>query len=396
MVKKTREDPKNLKDFLDGLIIEKLKNKPFNKESKAKWLRDAVKKTEELPLATHVAKFTHSSASGATSVYFVPSDAEERPLVGTHCVQNQTVDLHVNNSADLGFGRFFTAKFQGKSIIELAEENSAELASALSDNEEEAYSIMKQLLKIKGQSKPSSHVYMKQIYFPLECGGYHLLSPLFPTTLFHEVHKIINANKKAKYENAEHLDFIKTLTTSYGGSQPPNVSYLNYTRNGKQMLLTSCPPIWKSQKVRPVNDVSVFDCRFPKRHYVTELLDSLEPLIKHPYKNANIKYSINSIIEELADELYNFYAEMQQLIPGWSNDRICRLDEYEKSWLDPSTNENEDDWCTEVASSFANWLSTEIKKYGHTKKMPEESEQKWLKSKAEAVLKKICTEIEHE
>ncbi len=428
------DDQKTLREFIDFFIGERLKPKLEEQEkllakadtpgkveeitkkiesleteySRQEWLAAESKRARQLTLATHIPKFTHPMAK-ASMLYFNAEDCAERNFVGTHCVSETQNDVS-GNAALLYIYAFLRQEYRGKTILALAEERSEELAKAMSDDINEAYGWIDGFLEIKEMESPSSHTLMKQVYFPLDDGGYHLLSPVFPTSLVQCVYEHIRdvrdsaaetrkARKDGIFSENGYREYRGTAITAYGGTKPQNVSYLNNSaRHGENILLPSCPPNWNSKPVSPLKDKSVFKYKFGRRPHVMELLGYLEKLLKTSYKNADIRYGIEMKFDALSDELMDIYQEYQTLPPGWSRESGCRLNMSEKLWLDPPLQTDDEaliaryesgDWCDDVADGFAAWLSGVIEKISYDKRPPEEDVSLMLVKTAKKVLKDI-------
>ena len=143
----------------------------------------------------------------------------------------------------------------------------------------------------------------KQLYWlagdtPHDDGHYHLLQPMFSSTLAHAVHAEIQdarfgetnkAARQARRENkpAETMyrDYRNLVVRKLGGTKPQNISQLNSERGGTNYLLPSLPPpAWKSREFANLLRLdSVFDdSRGALKRFggIRELLDALADFLR--------------------------------------------------------------------------------------------------------------------
>ncbi|TCK60436.1 type I-F CRISPR-associated protein Csy1 [Seleniivibrio woodruffii] len=410
---KLEEIEKQMKKESTPEALQKLEEKAEklkDEYSREKWLASAAKRASQIKVATHIPKFTHSSAK-ASPVYY--SDKPDTAYIGTHTLRDIQPDVS-GNAAALDVFSFLRQEYEGKTILLHMEERTPEIIAALSDNKEEANEWIDGFLTVKEISSPSSHTLMKQVFFPLEDGTYHLLSPVFPSSMFHYVHEQVRtaryseetkaakeARKKGLPHESGYIEFPHTSVVAYGGTKPQNVSQLNSVRGGSNVLLPSLPPKWDSKKAAPIHNASAFTYQFRQRTYVKESLSQLNRLLWHENNNIDIRLEREELIRNIADELITIFYEMASLFEsGWSKDPKCRLNSAEKLWLDPPSEEDTERfqlykdgyWCREVAKSFAKWLNKEIYKIHKGKKEVGENEFREWKNIAEEVLKELIEE----
>lgn len=375
---KTSTQPERdaIEEKIRSLIIE------YRREE---WLRDAAKRSQQIKLATHIPKFTHPMAK-ASPIYFKSDKTDCNNLINSSCIRENYQDV-TGNAAALDVFAFLNQECGGEKLLNMVSRRSSVLAGAMSDNIDEAYEWIDSFSAISELKSPASHTLMKQVYFPLGDGSYHLISPVFPTSLVHEIHEIVKderfsdtavAARKAHKNNDVNETGYKTFPALlymyyYSGVRALNISFLNSLRsdsgrNGAGVLFASVPPNWRSKSLSSVNSESVFHGRFAYRPFVKELLNEIHDLAKSNYDNFHIREGVKNLVKAMSYELADLSYEMLELPAGWSKNPECRLNYYEKLWLDPFSDAEgsreaylSGKWCGEVAKRFARWLTKQIK-----------------------------------
>ncbi len=215
--------------------------------------------------------------------------------------------------------------------------------------------------------------------------NYHLLAPLFSSSLAHRIWETIQADRfsdetkearAAKHDGKDHPHGFRVypniVVQKLGGTKPQNISQLNSKRHGENYLLASVPPSWKSDPVRPPLHIeSIFEYRFGGRPAVRHLTDGLRNFLQREQNrnNVGIRNKRTEWVDCICDELLLFAAEIQDLTAGWSAQAECRLNRNERYWLDPkralqdtefATACRNADWCDAIARRFANWLNARL------------------------------------
>lgn len=366
--------------------LEEKRQKLLGDYQREAWLEDAAKRASQIQLVTHTSKHIHPKSRGSSLYAGEVGVPKDEVYVGTHTLEAKHEDDVVGNAAALDVYKFLSVEYRGKTLIDLVRTNDSEIVSAFSDNSEKANAWMVQFAAITDGSAPvASHALTKQLYFPLSAGAYHLLAPLYPTSLVHFVYKHLRearfsedvklareARKEGKAFESGYKEYPSIAVQTFGGTKPQNVSQLNSQRSGESWLLPSLPPNWESAEVNPPLKVrSVFGRWFGNRQRVRELTKVLAKfLASTEYNNVKIRQKRAEFIGYLKDELLHFSAELYGLEPGWTADSECRLDRVEALWLDPERAEIDEDfgleyrkgdWQREVASRFGNWLNSELR-----------------------------------
>src|SRR5699024_1960237 len=228
------------------------------------WLADAARRVSQLQVVTHSLKPTHPDAKGS-SIYAPPGGAASETVVGTDTLDASfSVDV-VGNAAALDVFKFLQQEVNGRSLLERVEQGDPDLEAALSDDPETAHHLMQQFARITDPGdRHASHTLAKQLFWltgddPAVDEDFHLLAPLYATSLAHRVFQTINhdrfsdeakAAREARRGNRPnergYCDYPGLAMQRFGGSKPQNISQLNSERRGESHLLNSAPPLWRS------------------------------------------------------------------------------------------------------------------------------------------------------
>ncbi|EML1552107.1 type I-F CRISPR-associated protein Csy1 [Enterobacter hormaechei] len=346
------------------------------------WLTDAAKRAGQINLVTHAAKFTHGD-SKSSSIY---SEAvAQEGYLSTAALSGLEPDA-VGNAAALDVAKLLQTRVDGgDSLLASLKRGDHAALSAFADDENQLREWIAGFSRALTPGEPASHKLAKQGYFPVG-EGYHLLSPLFATSLVHAMHQKMIAFRfgdevkaiwKARREKTWHPTpltlFPGAAEVHFGGTKPQNISYLNSVRGGRTLLLSCQPPQWKRAEKPPTALRYLFSSgsQFDRRAKGTvQLLASL--LAKTgDYNNFRIRDAREGYINALIDLLFDVAAQFQQEV--WQNwtQKCPELENHQKLWLDPwrtKTDEafrlerDNEDWQTRVATDFAVWLNVRLHK----------------------------------
>jgi len=362
------------------------------------WLADAARRVNQIQLVTHVLKATHPDAKGS-NLHVVPQSLHAHTEIGSHVLGERFDEDVVGNAAALDVFKFLKVEVEGRTLLNWMQLGDEALREALHPDPAIAAEWMAAFGGlVRTDLQPSSHGLAKQVYWlvehdPSADDGYHLLQPLFSSSLAHAVHADINdarfgetnkALRKAKRENqlAEgvYRDYRDLVVRKLGGTKPQNISQLNSERGGVNYLLDSTPPRWRqSQSIQLQKVNSVFDrlIQFDGTRKLVKVLAKF--LRQNPDPNMVTRNTREAIEQAIGLQLITFmHTVRSQVEPGWSRDADCALPLCQQFWLDGEridlpvrdTHKEEDeafnagyqklDWPDEVASFFARWLNQRL------------------------------------
>ena len=347
----------------------------------AAWLDDAARRVSQIQAVTHSLKPIHPDAKGS-SLFREPSGLPALAEVGSHSLGAQFDTDVVGNAAALDVYKFLKLSLDGKSLLDLACTRDADLALALSDDSAQAAPWLDAFASLAdARGKPSSHTNAKQVYWltgsdPHDGQQFHLLAPLYPTSLAHRVYQLLQDDRfsdeakaaRAARKAGDHHDrpvreYSNLAIQKLGGTKPQNISQLNSERRGDNALLASLPPVWKSSEFRPILQSPSLFKAFGQRKAVWQQARALRLfLAADPAPTVDTRRQRAEWVDNLIDELMQFTAGMHTLPAGWTQADDCQMPLAHRQWLDPEgTGPGADDPGEQVAEDFANWLNAQLR-----------------------------------
>ncbi|ODT91677.1 MAG: type I-F CRISPR-associated protein Csy1 [Rhodanobacter sp. SCN 67-45] len=407
--------------FIDARREAKLKGKEDDAEAASKydyagWLADAARRVGQIQAVTHVLKATHPDARGS-SLHVEPSALPQHAEVGSHLLGTDYAEDVVGNAAAAHFYTFLSLQIEGRHLFDWMQAGDIDLQAALSEDADEARHWMQAFAALmRSDTQPTTHPMAKQLYWlagdaPQDDSHYHLLQPMFPSSLVHFVHnhvhdarfseegKVSRQSKREGEPGNDFSEFVGTVERHLGAPPKPtnkskhlNISHLNAERLGRNYLLSSLPPpAWKSREFANLLKLdSVFDdphAALKRFGGIRELLNTLADFLrKNPEPVMETRQHRELIEQAIGQELATFGAAIRGSQPaGWSREDSCRLPLCERLWLDPDRTELEPrndpehphwqaddlafnaayehgDWADEVAGRFGRWLNDGLRK----------------------------------
>lgn len=391
-----------IEQYIQGRLNEKLdKLKPEDTAEREKllekydaetWLEEASLRISQIRLATHTPKQHHPSSKA--SAMFYAQAQQTHDYIGS-AGMNLEPDV-IGNAAVLDVFKLLRQKFNEVSLLERLLTADANFIAALATKPEQAEIRYQRFLAFSTAPKElNAGRLSKQVYFPVENDGYHVLVLLYPSALVHRAYQNIlddrfsdnskllrEARFKKLHNEQESREYPALLVHNYGGSKPHNISQLNSDRRGAMWLLPSMPPVWQGQIIELPKSDSVFTSYLANRKDVKPLLGSVIHVYRNEYgvNNSDFRKKRDDLVEQLTDCVVDMSLELQQsATAGWTMEKSRDFDRAESFWLDRGYREElfikedrdelteeeqewlkayrERDWHTEVGLNFGAWLN---------------------------------------
>ncbi|RRO06960.1 type I-F CRISPR-associated protein Csy1 [Pectobacterium aquaticum] len=345
------------------------------------WLTDAASRAWQISLVTHALKYTHSDAKGS-SIFSAEAVADAKTL-STATLAQPVIDV-VGNAAVLDVAGLLQTEHEGDSLVAALQRGDHRALEALAESPEQLAQWLAGFQQVFTDRQPSSHKLAKQIYFPTENGEYHLLSPLYSSSLAQALHQRINAVRfgdeakaisQAQKANQWHdqldIRYPNLAVQNRGGSNKQNISSLNVTRNGRSYLLSSAPPQWNNIEKPPQQHESIFRSKGEVNYHTSDIVESMRSFllsVKEKQNNRDIRQQRLRYLDQLIDQLFFYVASVQNLPAGWSAE--SELKRAQQLWLDPCRAKTDavfrrereaGDWQQVVAYDFGRWLNLRLK-----------------------------------
>lgn len=344
------------------------------------WLEDAARRVSQIQAVTHSLKPTHPDAKG-TNLYCPPASLATLSLVGSHCLGAGFAGDVVGNAAALDVYKFLKLEHEGQSLLDLMLAGDPDVAVALSDDPGQAAEWVQAFCSlVEARGQVASHGLAKQVYWlvgedPLNDEDFHLLAPLYATSLAHRVHvtiqedrfsEVAKAARQARRDKQFHeqptRDYPNLAVQKLGGTKPQNVSQLNSERRGENYLLASLPPVWQTSDLAPLLRSESLFKRFERQDGVWRCVKALRDYLESdPAKTMATRDMRDELAAELVSHFVLFGAAFRSLPEGWSDDPECHLHPAEKTWVDAGAATNRPgDWADVLAGRYANWLNGQL------------------------------------
>lgn len=352
------------------------------------WLTDAALRAKQIQMVTHALKFTHTDARGS-SVYYPEGQTQAAgmkngELLSTASLTNPVIDA-VGNAAALDVAALLQMEHEGKTLIQYIEQGDSSPLKPFAKDEQQLAEWKEAFKQALESNELSSHKLAKQLYFPVAKSQYHLLAPLYSSSLAHamnsritatrygdEVKLIRKARKDGRFSAVPVVDYPDTAVRTHGGANTQNVSQLNSKQMGKSFLLCCAPPSWETISTPPLGVKSVFS----RNHFGYRVWKEVRSLQQYLLSKVDhdstkpIRDQRGERVDGILDQLVCYAAEVQNLTAGWSAQPDCKLSRAEQLWLDTQRAEQDeafaaerdkDDWQAVIADQFARWFNSRLK-----------------------------------
>ncbi len=319
--------------------------------SLANWLPDAAKRAGQISLSSHPCTFSHPSARKNKNGYVSSIIAKNKPRAdGLLRSGNINVEIDaLGNAAALDVYKFLSLLMaDGRSLLTHIEQES-ELAKQLLKMPNSEYHVLREgfLKMIDADQASVSSSKIKQVYFPVADGEYHLLSLLTHSGHLFELRQRLDAlrfgdevkqareSRKLNQPHAKGYREIFGLTTiGFGGTKPQNISVLNNRNAGKAHLLASTPPELKPREVRlPRTDF--FKDSFTAWQ-AKDALEALHRIFSTDHNNMNIRDGRDYRIQQYVDLVIEKMWQVRLFLSDYAGEVSSELPLEQRVWLYPT------------------------------------------------------------
>ncbi|WP_072669466.1 type I-F CRISPR-associated protein Csy1 [Vibrio injensis] len=338
------------------------------------WLPDAAKRAGQISVASHPCTFSHPSARKNKNGYVSSIIAKNKPRIdGFLRSGNVSVEPDaLGNAAALDVYKFLSLEMSDQRSLLVHIEQESELARQLLDIPSCEYQALRDgFLKMVDSDQASvSSSKIKQVYFPIADGEYHLLSLLTHSGHLFELRKRLDAlrfgdsvkearecKKTNHFHPAGYQEIFGLTTIGFGGTKPQNISVLNNQNAGKAHLLASMPP-----------ELTPRDIRLPKTDFfkecftawqAKEVLESLHRLFQTDYNNVNLRDGRDYRIQQYVDLVIEKMWQVRLFLEDYSGELSSVLPLEQKIWFYPEFAEQrqqEDEWLDKIIRHIARGL----------------------------------------
>lgn len=389
-----------LKKAVDQAEISVLEQQANEKFSLAQWLPDAAKRVGQLSMVSHPSKFSHPSAKTSSVIASATHQADGYLRSG-----NVDYPLDVfGNAAAMDVYKFLSLSLSnGKTVLDNLEQNDALIQSIFTIPTAAFDDLRRDFLVIKATNSDNKTDHLvKQVYFPLGDGSYHLLSLLTPSGLLTEMKSRIDAlrfseqtkqakesRRKNEFHETGFADIYDLTVTAYGGTQPQNISVLNSQNAGRSYLLPSIPPVLEKRDIKLPSTDFFGQCLYRKRFQ--DSFTQLHKLMQLDTNNIDIRTVIQNIIKFVVDQILFIAFRVRQYDAGWSNTEFySSLPLVQRIWLDDlyeGKREEDNEWREEISREMARWILRSYEKVIQDAFMLGDGELLHVRQAVEAALK---------
>lgn len=370
----------------------------------ANWLDNAASNALNISFATHIAKLTHSSISGASNIYFDTVD-KGHLYFSTSSLKDKIIEVSQSNNLYAPIGKMLQLENSNSSLSHKLKQGDLSDLSEFAQDEEQLEKWKLGFSKVFADRKPVTHYLAKQTYFPVDADEYHIINPMQSSSLDQAIFEKVNfvkfssemteirkSKREEKYNSNLEIRYPKIAILKVTQSNHGNATPLNGKRGGKRYLFRSSPPVWEYSFKPPLKQENLFDGDFNNlawrkaKELQTYLIKLNYVMDKQGRKfgNKQIRDKVKDSINELIEILFDYAAQVQNLKSqkGWSIE--SKLIEAHQLWLDPYRDDTEfqekrssGHWQEKVCKDFGLWVNKKLE-YKKMKFAKFESD-KWAK-----------------
>ena len=362
----------------------------------ADWFDAMVMHMNECHLASHVGKFTNPDIK-TTVCSHSKKVAGYVTTGGSNCSLDILTPAQYLGSASLLLSPVTPDKNVLEAVITRDKELEKEL-ELLSLPIEKLQKKVQEMLEDSQKEPEATDTHLRQVYFPIAEGKYHLLSVMPSSSLALEMYRRIRAinghkigcyNKKSETYGQPCEEITELTKISFGGTKPLNISALNSRCGGKTYLLSSLPPSLPARKIRlPKSDFFRESIWYKQQ---SSALYRLHAYMKQDRNTIEIRQAIHDLVDEMISAVLFAAYQIRAEKIGWNEEEAySQLPTAQKIWLDDAYAEErkETSWADDISSSFARWVIRSYEKLlGEDAIKLGDAEHGFIKKQMETVLK---------
>lgn len=352
------------------------------------WVQSAAQRATQINVASHIGPISHPDAKIAPFVAEPPAALDGYLRSG-----NLECPLDAfGNAAVLDTLAFVKVKLSdGRITLEHLRDGTNEVRKYFDFADDEGYELIRQqflLMYENSKPYPITCSEIKQVYFPLPQGGYHLLSLVSSSGLMRENRlrmqerewgdsaresreleksdKVFGgkvtvvtgeaADTKVTADGVGYQSFPDRSSIKLGGANAQNVSSFNAECKGVWPLFASYRPTPRAHQRLPKRDY-FGSLRWDA--YCREIFLKLHTIFVEPEPgNLELRDRRKQWFEELWLWASTHALGLQTLAGNWSTADDNHLPKHQKLWLDQglrSLTNGDKGWRQEVAGDFASW-----------------------------------------
>nr|PMJ45154.1 type I-F CRISPR-associated protein Csy1 [Vibrio cyclitrophicus] len=341
---------KNISAAMDEQLLREKQQECEQNFLLSNWLPDAAKRAGQISISSHPCTFSHPSARKNKNGY-VSSVIAKNTAQTDGFLRSGNVSVEVDalgNAAALDVYKFLSLDMVDKRSLLTHIKQESELAKGLLSQPNYDYQTLREgfLKMIETDQEAISSSKVKQVYFSVAEGEYHLLSLLTHSGHLFELRQRLDAlrfgeevkqakrcRKNGQFHPDGYQEIFGLTTIGFGGTKPQNISILNNKNAGKAHLLASTPPELKPRSLRlPTTD-------FFKESFTTwqakEILESLQRLFKTDHRKINIRDGRDYRIQEYVDLVIHRMWQVRLFLTDYQGELSNDLKPEQKLWLYP-------------------------------------------------------------
>lgn len=352
------------------------------------WIEDAARRASQIQFATHTVKGIHPDSKGTNiSAQFSQFSQLSSGLVGSSTLSKHALDV-VGNAGSLDIYKFLSVVVDEKTtVLDLVLHEDDRLLPVLANDPYQAKQHLAAFKSISVSSTENAKTYelMKQLLWPVNSDAqqqdnYLNIVPLYPTSFVHQVYHNLQeirfsdevklakeARKNEKGHPSGYVILPDVAYTKLGGANPQGISQFNSERGGRNYLLPSLPPIFKSSGTKaPVSNNSIFNGEF--NYFARKDIQRFcREVIDESRNNRSVREKRALIIQDILATLIKYGQAVRSLDGGWSEDSDLKA--AHAFWLDPKRAQTDAewaelraqaDWKTELAHDFGLWINQKL------------------------------------